>query len=41
MFKYNLEITMRWKDLLPPGEWAAFDVTSWISRATLDAIGEG
>lgn len=37
------QITLRWKDLLfcSPTGTVALDVSDWLSRATLDAIGEG
>lgn len=37
------QITLRWKDLLfcSSSGAVALDVSDWLSRATLDAIGEG
>ena len=40
-----LQVTVKWKDLLlsseSPSDGLAMDITGWLFRATLDAIGEG
>lgn len=37
-----LKVTAKWKDLFPANnQWTVVDIPAWMSRATLDALGEG
>jgi len=39
----SLQLVSKWKDLIgsSPYQESIFDITAWLSRATLDAIGVG